>query len=160
MLTARAENYGIKDIKHIRGRIYSLTMDKTEVIDGKEIIADGQYRAVLLINSFDYYLDRYHMSKNRPSLIICFDHNTCVPIPVLSVHYGHLAASYELPEVIHDIETQRHTKVGSKVFVGMYLSGLRQAQAMMQEFPPSTKTRYKQRITTLNKRKVGTPVKG
>lgn len=147
MLLARMDTYDITHIEHIRGRIYTVTM------------AGQQYRAVMLVNSYSYYEDRYHLPKNKPDLVICYEHDTVLPIPALSMRFGNLAKPFEKPEGIDDIVTQRHTKVGSKVFVGMYITGFKIAQKMMKDFPPSTRTRYKQRIEALNRRKQGSQVK-
>lgn len=147
MFLARMENYGVTRIKHIRGRVYDVVMN------------GEHYSAVMLVNSYAYYEDRYHIAKKKPTLVICYEHDTVLPLPALSMRYGNYAQPYELPESIEDIETQRHTRLGSKVFVGMYIVGVRLAQNMMKDFPASTRTRYKQRIEALNKRKQGSPVK-
>jgi hypothetical protein len=146
MFEARADNYVVKDISHIRGRAYSLTMD-------------GQhYNAVVLYSSFDYYELRYHLAKVKPDLIICFHHNTVVPIPVLSLKAGRFAKEHELPEEIKDIREQRVTKVGSRVLLGMYLSGIRLAQDIIKDLKPTTKARYLQKAKDLSRRKRGRPV--
>lgn len=147
MFLARLDTYEVTNITHIRGRIYSVTM------------AGQQYRAVVLVNSYSYYEDRYHLPKNKPDLVICYEHDTVLPVPALSMRFGNLAKPFEKPEGIDDIKVQRHTRLGSKVFVGMYITGFRIAQEMMKDFPPSTRTRYKQRIEALNKRKQGSQVK-
>lgn len=147
MFLARMDNYGVTHIAHVRGRIY-------------EVVMNGQqHKAVLLVNSYSYYDDRYHIAKNKPTMVICYEHDTVLPIPALSMRYGNYAKSYERPEGIKDIVAQRHTRLGSKVFIGMYITGFRIAQDMMKDFPPSTRTRYKQRIEALNKRKQGSQVK-
>jgi hypothetical protein len=146
MFEARADNYTVKDISHIRGRAYSLTM-------GSE-----HYNAVVLYTSFDYYDLRYHLAKVKPDFIICFQHNTVVPIPVLSLKAGRLAKGYELPEEIKDIREQRFTKVGSRVLLGMYLSGIRLAQDIIKDLKPTTKARYLQKAKDLSRRKRGRPV--
>jgi hypothetical protein len=131
------DTYGITQITHVRGRIYDVVMN------------GEQSRAVMLVNSYSYYEDRYHIAKKQPALVICYEHDTVLPIPALSMRFSNLAKPYEKPEGIDDIVAQRHTKLGSKVFVGMYITGFRIAQNMMKDFPPSTRTRYKQRIEAL-----------
>jgi hypothetical protein len=148
LFLARMDNYGVSDIWHIRGRLYAIVMN------------DQYYNAVVLVNSYAYYEDRYHIaSKNKPTLVICYEHDTVLPIPALSMRYGNYAKPYDLPEGIDDIVTQRHTRLGSKVFVGMYIVGIRLAQSMMKDFPKATRSRYKHRIEALNRRKQGSQVK-
>src|SRR5271157_1179449 len=133
MFEARADNYAISSISHIRGRAYSFVMS------GK------QYNAVVLNTSFDYYQLQYHLSKAKPNFIVCYQHNTVVPVPVLSLKAGRFAKEYELPEEIVDVESQRFTKIGCRVLLGQYISGVRSAQDLIKNFPYTTKARYLQR---------------
>lgn len=146
MFEARADNYAVKDISHIRGRAYSVLME------GK------QYNAVILHTSFQYYELRYHLARVKPNFIICYQHNTVIPIPVLSLKAGRLAKEYELPEEIKDIADQRFTKVGCRVLLGMYISGVKYAQDLVKKLNPTTKSRYLQKAHDLSKRKRGRPV--
>ena len=146
MFEARSDNYAVKDITHIRGRAYSLTME------GKH------YNAVVLYKSFQYYEMRYHLAKEKPTFIVCYQHNTVVPIPVLSLKAGRLAEKYELPEEIEDIIDQRRTKTGTRVLLGMYISGMRFAQDLVKDLPDTTKARYLQKAKELSHRKRGRPV--
>src|SRR5690349_12416944 len=95
MFLARAENYEVKSIKHTRGRAYLVEMK------GKI------HNAVVLLNSFQYYELQYHIAKVKPDLVICYRHDSVLPIPVLSIRVGNYAAAYELPEDIEDVEAQR-----------------------------------------------------
>jgi hypothetical protein len=146
MLLARSDNYSVARVKAVRGRLYDITMN-------------GQlYRALILVHSFSYYELRYHVSLVRPTLVVCYIHDSVLPIPVLSTRIGNYAQAYELPEQITDIATQRATKVGSQVLLGMYMSGVRSAQEIFKELPVSTRNRYLQRVEELGKRKRGKPV--
>jgi hypothetical protein len=146
MLLARADNYGISDVQPIRGRLYSVIMN------------GERYTAVVLVHSFAYYEKRYHISLNKPTLIVCYVHDTVVPIPVLSTRAGNFAQAYELPAEIEDIQTQRSSKIGAQVLLGMYISGVRLAQAIIKELPVSTRNRYLQKVEALGRRKRGRPV--
>jgi hypothetical protein len=146
-LRARADNYGISNITLISGCLYSLLMN-------------GEWHdAVMLLHSFQYYEKQYHITtKRKPTLIVCYEHNTVVPIPVLSMRAGNFAKAYELPEEIDDIETQRWSKLGAQVLLGMYISGVRLAQTIIKELPSSTRNRYLQKVEDLGRRKRGRPV--
>lgn len=148
MFEARADNYAVKGISHIRGRAYSLAMEGVQYTS-----------AVILLNSFQYYELRYHLAKVKPDLIVCYQHNTVVPIPVLSLKSGNFAKKYELPEEITDVASQRFTKTGSRVLLGMYLSGLRYAQDLIKDMKQATtKARYLQKAKDLSHRRRGRPV--
>jgi hypothetical protein len=147
LFLARVDNYGVTNVAHIRGRAYSVTMN------------GRTYNAVVLPNSFSFYEKRYHLAKSRPDLVICFQHDSCLPVPVLSMKAGRLAQKYDLPSGITDVERQRHrSKVGSRVLLGMYLCGMREAQELVNKFEPTTRKRYMQRAKDLGKRRPGRPV--
>jgi hypothetical protein len=147
LVLARRDNYAITHMAHQHGRIYTVDMD------GK------RYRAVVLLSSYDYYEYRYHIASRPPSLVICYEHTTVLPVAVLSIRMGNFAKPYELPETIEDIYTQRRTKIGSQVILGMYISGMQRAQTLVNtELPPTTRQRYLHRAKALGKRKRGRPV--
>jgi hypothetical protein len=143
---ARADNYAITSIKPAYGRLWSVVMH------------NEQYNAVVLVHSFEYYERRYHVAKQKPTLVLCFTHDTVVPVPVLSMKAGNYAEAYGVPEEIDDVAEQRWSKTGAQVLLGMYISGVRLAQTIVKELPPSTRNRYLQRVEDLGKRKRGRPV--
>ena len=130
LFLSRRDNYEVSNVKPFHGSMYDVAMN------GKS------YQAVLLVSSFDYYQKRYHITKHPPTLVVCFEHNTVLPLPVLSLRRGHLADPYELPSEITDIEGQRRTRLGRKVLLGMYISGMKVAQAIVKDLPRSTRNRY------------------
>ena len=149
LLLARRDNYGISEIAHISGRAYSLSMN------------GRTYNAVILPNSFSFYEKRYHIARHVPDLVICFVHDTVVPVACLSLKSGRIAPPYELPAHITNVETQRHrSKIGSQCLLGMYLCGMRAAQDIIhhKDFPKTTRKRYIQRAKELGKRRPGRPV--
>jgi hypothetical protein len=149
LLLARRDNYDISEMKPIGGRAYSLVM------------GGRRYNAVILPNSFDYYELRYHIAKHLPDLVICFQHNSVLPIPVLSLKASNLAKPCELPTGIMNLEKQRHhSKIGSQCLLGAYLCGLKSAQDIIhhKDFSPRTRRRYLQKARELGRRKPGRPV--
>jgi uncharacterized protein YqiB (DUF1249 family) len=149
LLLARRENYSISDIQHISGRTYSLTMNRATHI------------AIIVTNSFDFYQLRYHIAKHVPTLVICFQHDTVVPVTCLSLKASRIAMPYDLPAKITNVEAQRHrSKIGSQCLLGMYLCGMRAAQDIIhhKDFPKTTRKRYLQRAKDLGKRRRGRPV--
>jgi hypothetical protein len=149
LLLARRENYNIIDIAHVSGRAYSLTMN------------GRAYTAIIVTNSFDFYELRYHIAKHVPTLIICFVHDTVLPVVCLSLKAGRIAMPYDLPAHIRNVEAQRHrSKTGSQCLLGMYLCGLKSAQDIIhhKDFPKTTRKRYVQRAKELSKHRRGRPV--
>lgn len=146
LLLARRDNYEITQLAHLKGRMYRVVM------------RNNHYNAVVVVSSFEYYQRRYHLAKDTPTLCICFTHNTVLPLPCLSLVKGNLALAYELPEKITDVEAQRSSQTGSQVLLGMYLSGVRLAQDLIDNLPATTRKRYLKRVEALGKRARGRPV--
>ncbi|GER87592.1 hypothetical protein KDW_17540 [Dictyobacter vulcani] len=147
LFLARRENYAISSVMHLKGRVYSLVMD------------GEHYKGAVLLNSFQFYEKRYHVAKDVPSLVICYEHNTVLPVAVLSLRAGNFAKPYELPAEISDVEVQRFTKTGSQVLLGMYICGVKSAQTLINtHLPYTTRQRYLARAKALGKRKRGKPV--
>jgi hypothetical protein len=149
LLLARRNNYGITEIVHLSGKSYSLTME------------GHKYHAIILPNSFDFYEQRYHLGKRLPDLVVCFVHDTVIPVKCISLKAGRIALPLDLPAHIKNVETQRHrSKIGSRCLLGMYLCGMKDAQKIIhhKDFPPTTRKRYLQRARELGKRRRGRPV--
>lgn len=146
LFLARRDNYAVTRMEFLKGRLYQIEMGKQ------------QYTGVIITTSFEYYERRYHILKDPPTLVICFIHNTVLPVACLSLQKGNFARPYELPEQITDIDHQRASKTGSRVLLGMYLSGMRHAQELISELPSTTRRRYLQRASDLGKRRRGRPV--
>jgi hypothetical protein len=124
LFLARRENYGVVACSHQKGRVYEVVMN------------DESYHAVVLISSFAYYELRYHIATHQPTLVICYEHTSVLPIPVLSLRAGNLAKAYELPETIIDVAAQRFTRVGSQVLLGQYICGVKAAQTLIEKEVP------------------------
>lgn len=146
LFLARRENYSVSSITPLHGRMYIVEMNGV------------RYTAVVVLHSFAYYELRYHIAQVPPTLVICYRHDTVVPVPVLSLKVGNFAHAYELPEEIQDVEKQRSSHVGSQVLLGMYISGMKVAQTIVNGLPPSTKNRYLHKAKLLGRRKRGRPV--
>jgi len=84
LFLARRENYNVSDIRHLHGDMWHVTME------GKP------YTAVVLLKSFDYYEKRYHLAKEAPTLVLCFQHNTALPIYALALREGEFTNPFEL----------------------------------------------------------------
>jgi hypothetical protein len=147
LLLARRDNYGISEVIHTFGRAYSIKM------------GSKMYTAVILPTAFFFYQMRYHLLKHVPDLVVCFLHDTVVPIKCIALKAGHIAEPYDLPEHITDVKIQRHkSKIGSQCLLGMYLCGMKEAQKLVDNFKPTTRKRYIARARELSKRRPGRPV--
>ncbi len=51
-----------------------------------EVEITGQpYRALVLARSRDFWLQRIHLHRTRPTLVICYQHDTCLPCAALAL---------------------------------------------------------------------------
>lgn len=148
LLLARRENYDVGSVNAFYGNTYTVMM------------GGRSYNAVVLVASFDYYVRRYHMAKVLPTLVICFEHTTVLPIPVLSLKGGNLAQAYELPQDVslEDLQVTRRSKLAHKVLLGMSLSGMNVAKNILRDLPETTRRRYTGEIKSFGKRGRGRPV--
>ena len=148
LLYARRDNYEVGQITPFHGNMYRVTVKKQD------------YTAVVLLSSFDYYSKRYHLGKIVPSFVICFEHNTVLPLPVLSLRAGNLAEPYELPLTVElaDLAMKRRSKLAHKVLLGMALSGMKAAQVILRDLPETTRRRYTSELKSFGKRGRGKPV--
>ena len=147
MFLARRENYVVTHISHHQGRVYTVIMDSV------------RYKAVVLTSSFEFYEKRYHIAMEVPTLVICYEHTTVLPVAVLSLRAGNFAQPYDLPETITDVREQRFTKIGSQVLLGQYICGVKAAQTLINMYlPATTRKRYQERAKSLAKRRRGKPV--
>src|SRR5437879_2603058 len=49
-----------------------------------EVEITGQsYRALVLAHSSDFWIQRIHLHRRRPSLVVCYQHDTCLPCAAL-----------------------------------------------------------------------------
>lgn len=146
MLLASADAHSVEHIASVRGHAYTLTME------GKP------YSAVLLVNSFDFYTKGLHLSAKKPTLVICYTHDTVLPVACLSLRAGNYATPYAKPEGIGDVAELRGTQRGSKLLLGMCLIGMREGQDIVNALPLSTRNRYYAKIHSLARRKAGRPM--
>lgn len=115
--------------------------------------------AVIVVNSSDYWELRLHLSKRaNVGMVICWKHDSCLPVGVLSLETGQTSEPYAIPTG-HDPIAEGRTRGTSKVFMGMLLSGVQRAyDALNNDMPYQTKNRYLHRLQALSKHKRGRPI--
>jgi hypothetical protein len=119
-----------------------------------------RYTAVILAASFDYWRKRYHLAANPPSLVICYEHTSCLNVPVLSLHDGTLYAPCHFPTWFRDYGKDRVTHKGKQCLLGALLSGVGSAFDALDHLPRSTQYRYQNDLKMLRRRRKGRPVEG
>jgi hypothetical protein len=118
------------------------------------------YTACVLARSSDYWSFRLHLYAKHVSLLVCAAHDSCVPLPVLSLHTGYLSAPYETPSWYSLDEPL--TKVTSPVFLAQLLCGVQAAYERLERMKTqarSTYYRYLAKIKRHMQMKQGHPIK-
>lgn len=117
------------------------------------------WRALILARSSDYWHQRVHLRRTgRPELVICYEHDTCLPCAVLALDEGWLYKACELPHWY--TPAKRVTKRGCMVFLGQLLSG---DDAGFQQFndpsfPRTTRYRYLAKMRRFSHNRRGRPL--
>jgi hypothetical protein len=141
--------FGFTIVKKIPPSRYILREKETE----------KEHTAVILSTSFEYWQHRYHLAKHPPELVICYTHDTCCNVPVLSLHDGYLYAPCQFPSWFSTY-ADRVTRRGKQVFLGALLSGMSSAFAELDRLPRATQYRYHNDLKLLRRKKRGRPVEG
>ena len=122
-----------------------------------EVEITGQsYRALVLARSSDFWIQRIHLQRMRPSLVICYQHDTCNPCAALALDEGYLYADCELPHWY--TPEKRFTKRGHMVLLGQLLSGVEAGFQQLETLPRSTRYRYLAQIKHFMQNRAGRPL--
>ena len=112
-----------------------------------DIEIDGAaYRAGVVSSTYDYYTSRLHLLQHDMTLLVVYEHNTYVDLPVLSLEEGYLYAPKERPHW-YDPEVPTHTRKSAKVVVGGLLAGVDEAYARLQTMKRTTRLAYMARLS-------------
>lgn len=112
------------------------------------------YVACLLARSSDYWKKRMHLQKTDIKLIIVWEHDSCLSLPVLSLENGRLYQPYTCA-----VDTTKRTKATSKAFLGQLLCGVQSAYDALQVMHYQSRRRYERQLEELAHRKKGRPLK-
>jgi len=122
-----------------------------------EVSITGQsYRALVLARSRDFWLQRIHLHRTRPTLVICYQHDTCLPCAALALDEGYLYEGGELPHWY--APPKRFTARGHMVLLGQLLSGVDAGFLQLETLPRSTRYRYLSRMKQLMHNRAGRPL--
>lgn len=116
---------------------------------GQEEILTPQWGRRLLL--FLATSTEYWTLRARPnpasSLVVCWEHNSCLPCPTLSLQEGYCYDAYELPKWF-SLEGKL-TRKSAPVFRGALLAGLQEAYQRLSALPRSTRRRYEREVQTM-----------
>jgi hypothetical protein len=137
---------------------YQVTIQVEEKRDGQTIRQSKTLMALVFSCSWDYWEYRIALSAPAVALVICSEHNTCLPIDVLEI--GSTGYHYPPREMKNaPAPGELRTKRTARYFVGALLSGSQRAFNELETMHPSSQVRYRRRLEQmLTKKRVGHPL--
>jgi hypothetical protein len=143
-LHAKEQGLGISDLERLGDFAYRVTLD------GETL------NALVLSRSWDYWEYRLSFAAPTVSLVICSQHDSCLPVRVLEVgSSGYCYAARDLPRDAAPPGAKRTCKT-ARVFVGALLSGDQQAFNALAQMHSSSQKRYRRRMEhLLTEKRVG-----
>jgi len=134
-----------------------ITLERVYSTYSLEVEITGQsYRALVLPRSSDFWLQRIHLHRTRPTMVICFQHDTCLPCAALALDEGYLYEACELPHWY--APEKRFTKRGHMVLLGQLLAGVESGFQQLATLPQSTRYRYLARMKRFMQNRAGRPL--
>src|SRR5262245_43442970 len=117
-------------------------LDAREIAPGRgpytaHLTLKGQrYYALVLLRSSEYWGKRIHTYKHSLTLLIVYEHDSCIPFPVLCLKDGHLYDAYALTKA----PTKRNRYTAS-ILLGQLMCGSKDAYDLLEHIPWQTKYR-------------------
>jgi len=93
-------------------------------------------RGIVLVRSSDFWEYRLHLARaGAPGIVVCYRHDTCLPVPVIELESGHQYRTHEYPRQFSSFEdayTSR-TRAGRLTIVGGLLCGMQAAYDLLAQ---------------------------
>lgn len=143
MLNSSAFTTGIHLVSEGPGHSHRITIKSTR---NKET---HFFNAVLLVRSSEWYTYRLNVfgQVQGIELVVCAEHDSCLPLPVWSVEDATIYQEGETTTPLVELVKReiRGTKYGSLLFIAALLSGKQEVLSILSDpsFPRSTRYRYK-----------------
>lgn len=122
---------------------------------------------IVLVRSSDFWEYRLHLPGKQsapPTLVVCYRHDTVVPVPVIELETGHQYKAHEFPRQFTSFEEahQARTRAGRLTIVGGLLCGMQAAYdllaALRADEKESTARKYESGAHRYQKRRPGRQV--
>ena len=138
-------------------RALHVELEKVYTSYSLEVSVEGKpYRSLILSHSSEYWKQRLHLHRRRPELVICYQHDTCLPCAALALDEGFLYAPGELPHWFRP--EKRFTTRGHMVLLGQLLAGNEAGFQQIETLPRSTRYRYLAEMKRFMQNRTGRPL--
>ncbi|HVB20388.1 MAG TPA: hypothetical protein VNG51_00395 [Ktedonobacteraceae bacterium] len=126
------------------------------LLNGKRQPVQG----VVLVRSSDYWEYRLHMQRSSVGLVVCYRHDSVVPVHVLALEDGRDYECEDLPGKYASLDVVRaeRSRHAAKVFLGALLCGKKAAHDLLLNMDESTRRKYEARMHRYQRRQPGRPL--
>ncbi len=117
-------------------------------------------QGVVLVQSSDFWEYRLHLEQSALELVVCYRHDSVVPVHVLALEDGRDYAPEDLPGkyTTLDVVKAEHSRHAAKVLVGALLCGKKAAHDLLLGMPTSTRRKYEAKMHAYQRRQAGRPL--
>ncbi len=114
-------------------------------------------RGLVLARSSDFWQYRLHLARSPLDLVVCYRHDTVLPITVVEIETGKHYTPHEYPNQFTSYEDayQARTQAGRLTIVGGLLCGVQRAYDLVAALPESTRRKYENSAHDFQKRRRG-----
>jgi hypothetical protein len=120
---------------------------------------------VTLVRSSDFWKYRLHLRSKQQSpvgLVVCYRHDSVVPVHVLALEDGRDYEPEDLPGKYSSLDAviAEHSRHAAKVMLGALLCGLKSAHDALgdEDMPESTRRKYEAKMHMYQRRRQGRPL--
>jgi hypothetical protein len=118
-------------------------------------------RGIVLVRSSDFWEYRLHLARTPLDLVVCYRHDTLLPVTVVELETGKHYRPHDYPHQFTSFEQayQSRSRVGRLIIVGGLLCGVQRAydllDALRQAGKESTRRTYENSAHAYQKRRRG-----
>ena len=114
-------------------------------------------RGLVLARSSDFWQYRLHLARSPIEMVVCYRHDTILPVTVVEIETGNHYQPHEYPHQFTSYEDayQARTRAGRLTIVGGLLCGVQRAYDLVADLPESTRRKYENSAHDFQKRRRG-----
>ncbi len=114
-------------------------------------------RGMVLVRSSEFWHYRLHLARFPLDLIVCYRHDTVLPVTVVEIETGKHYTPHEYPHQFTSYEDayKARSQTGRLTIVGGLLCGVQRAYDLVATLPESTRRKYENSAHAFQKRRRG-----
>ena len=114
-------------------------------------------RGMALVRSSDFWQYRLHLARVPLDLVVCYRHDTVLPVTVVEIETGKHYTPHEYPHQFTSYEDayKARSRAGRLTIVGGLICGVQRAYDLVAALPESTRRKYENSAHDFQKRRRG-----